>query len=144
MKNAVLSTLFLVLSTLACNVPAEVGEIDSFNGQRDVIELSEVEPTARIRSDEIGTIDDIQTWWYLIDVNLDLKTVDQIAASTYDMVVLDFIPSESNNTDFPMAEVNDKLHNTDPPKLVLAYIDIGEAEEYRTYWQSGWSIGDPE
>ena len=26
------------------------------------------------------------------------------------------------------------------PKLVIAYIDIGEAEDYRTYWQPGWGV----
>ncbi len=77
-------------------------------------------------------LDEVQTWLYLIDVNLGDDTVDQIEASTYDMVVLDFIPSEGNNTDYPMAEVVTRFHEADHPKLVLAYIDIGEAEDYRT------------
>jgi cysteinyl-tRNA synthetase len=80
----------------------------------------------------------------MIDVNLEPEMVDQMADSTYDMIVLDFIPSETNNTDYPMGETIDRLHNTDHPKIVLAYIDIAEAEEYRTYWQPGWGIGDPE
>lgn len=87
---------------------------------------------------------DVRHWLYLIDVNLELETVDQITGSTYDMVVLDFIPSEENNTDYPMAEVVARLHNAPHPKLVLAYIDIGEAEDYRTYWQFGWGTGNPE
>jgi len=29
-------------------------------------------------------------------------------------------------------------------KLVLAYMDIGEAENYRWYWQSGWNVGNPD
>jgi cysteinyl-tRNA synthetase len=43
-----------------------------------------------------------------------------------------------------MAQVIDQLHNAPQPKLVIAYIDIGEAESYRTYWQPGWGIGSPE
>ena len=35
-------------------------------------------------------------------------------------------------------------HGTDHPKLVIAHIDIGEAEDYRTYWQPGWGIENPE
>ncbi|MGD2253740.1 MAG: cellulase family glycosylhydrolase [Anaerolineales bacterium] len=85
----------------------------------------------------------VKDWLYLIDVNLDQDMVEQIAASEHDMVVLDFIPSEVENTDYPMAEVVGRLHTCDHPKLVLAYIDIGEAESYRTYWQSGWRVGDP-
>jgi endo-alpha-1,4-polygalactosaminidase (GH114 family) len=43
-----------------------------------------------------------------------------------------------------MAEVIAQLHNAPHPKLVIAYIDIGQAEEFRTYWQPGWGIGNPE
>ncbi len=86
----------------------------------------------------------VSNWLYLIDVNLEPETVQQIAASKYDMVVLDFISSEANNTDYPLADVINQLHNAEHPKLVIAYIDIGQAEEYRTYWQPDWGIGNPE
>ena len=88
-------------------------------------------------------LNDMENWLYLIDVNLSNKTVDQIAASDYDMVVIDFISSESDNTDYPMAEVIAQLHNAPHPKKVIAYIDIGEAEEYRVYWDDSWGIGNP-
>jgi len=87
---------------------------------------------------------DVSHWFYMISVNLEPEMVEQIAASEYDMVVLDFIPFEANNTDYPMAEVVERLHNAPHPKLVIAYIDIGQAEEFRTYWQPGWGIGNPE
>jgi len=89
-------------------------------------------------------LENVVNWLYLIDVNLESDTVDQIEASDHDMVILDFIPSEENNTDYPMDEVVSRLHNAAHPKLIIAYIDIGEAEEYRTYWQVGWEIGNPE
>ena len=87
---------------------------------------------------------DVSHWLYLIDVDLEPEVVGQIAASGYDMVVLDFIPSEESNTDYPMADVVAQLHGAPSPKLVIAYVDIGEAEDYRTYWQQGWRVGDPE
>jgi cysteinyl-tRNA synthetase len=31
-----------------------------------------------------------------------------------------------------------KLHAGKPGRVVLAYVDIGEAESYRAYWQSDW------
>ena len=103
------------------------------------------EPVSRGEPEQPGSaLSSVASWLYLIDVNLDDATIEQIDTSTYDMVVLDFIPSEENNTDFPMAEVIDRFHNASHPKLVLAYIDIGEAESYRTYWQAGWGIGNPE
>mgnify|MGYP002640278078 FL=1 len=42
-----------------------------------------------------------------------------------------------------MAEVVTQLQNAPHPKKVIAYIDIGEAEEYRVYWDESWSIGNP-
>jgi cysteinyl-tRNA synthetase len=89
-------------------------------------------------------LEDVRHWLYLIDVNLEPEVVQEIAASTYDMAVLDFIPSEQENTDYPMAEVIGQLHGAAHPKLVLAYIDVGEAEDYRTYWQPGWRVGNPD
>ena len=90
------------------------------------------------------SLENVSTWFYMIDVNLEQDMVDQITASEYDMVVLDFIPSEANNTDYPMAAVIAELHNAPHPKLVIAYIDIGQAEDFRTYWQPGWGIGNPD
>jgi cysteinyl-tRNA synthetase len=86
----------------------------------------------------------VEYWLYWLDVDLEQEMVDVIAASGHDMVVIDFIPSESWNTDYPMAQVVEQLHQAPHPKLVIAYIDIGEAESYRAYWQEGWGIGNPE
>ena len=91
-----------------------------------------------------GSLSGVGHWLYLIDADLSPDTVELIAGSDHDMVVLDFIPSEENSTDYPMADVVQELHASDIPKLVVAYVDIGEAEDYRTYWQNGWGIGDPE
>ena len=89
-------------------------------------------------------LDRVEYWLYLIDVNLDADTVDRIVSSEHDMVVLDFIPSEQQNADFPMGAVIDQLHGADREKLVLAYVDIGQAEDYRAYWEADWRIGDPD
>ncbi len=86
----------------------------------------------------------VEHWLYLLDTDLDEDLLQQIAASSYDMLVLDHIPSEIDREDFPMAQVIERLHGASHPKLVIAYIDIGEAESYRTYWDDNWRIGDPE
>jgi cysteinyl-tRNA synthetase len=86
----------------------------------------------------------VARWLYLLDVNLSDETVGQIVASDYDLVVLDYVSSEQTNTTYPMAETIRRLHTAPKPKLVLAYIDIGQAENYRTYWQRGWRVGSPD
>lgn len=92
---------------------------------------------------QLRSLDDVTHWFYYLDVNLEWETVERIAASSYDMVVIDFIPSEENNTDYPIAEIVETLQQAPHPKLVIAYIDIGQAESFRTYWQDDWRVGDP-
>jgi cysteinyl-tRNA synthetase len=89
------------------------------------------------------TLAEVTHWLYLIDADLGPEMVEHIAASAHDMVVLDYVPSEQGNAGYPMAEVVAQLHAAHHPKLVLAYVDIGQAEDYRTYWQPAWRVGDP-
>jgi cysteinyl-tRNA synthetase len=97
-----------------------------------------------VAQDDRPTLDEVTHWLYLIDINLEQDMVAQITDSTYDMVVIDFITSEVNNTDYPLAEVIAEWQSAAHPKLVIAYIDIGQAESYRTYWQPDWQLGEPE
>jgi cysteinyl-tRNA synthetase len=82
---------------------------------------------------------------YVLDVNSikDSAKMRELEASGYQLVVLDFVPSESSDTSrtFDMKGLVKRLHSSG--KLVVAYVDIGEAENFRTYWQSGWEIGHP-
>ena len=105
---------------------------------------TEPEVSSKVSANRARQLDDVEHWLYLIDVNLDADTVDQIVESEHDLVVFDFIPSEQQNEDYPMGEVVDQLHGAEQPKLVLAYVDIGQAEDYRSYWETDWEIGDPE
>jgi cysteinyl-tRNA synthetase len=101
-------------------------------------------PTGTRPDHLIRRLDEVEHWLYLIDVNLDADTIDEIVESEHDMVVLDFIPSEQQNTAFPMSDVVERLHEADHAKLVVAYIDVGQAEDFRVYWEPGWRIGEPD
>ena len=119
----------------------DIGAYEYGLSQEEIATTPAIPSSERSPSElRLSTVSD---WFYMIDVNLETDLVEQIAISDYDMIVLDFVPSEQNNTDYPIAEVIDQLHTADHPKLVLAYIDIGQAEEYRTYWQPDWRIGNP-
>jgi cysteinyl-tRNA synthetase len=151
----------LLLMAVACNMPLEDDEGSDDESQRpasdesagdDWDDSSAAEPDsggedsgpAKARSRPATSLAEVKHWLYLIDVNLDSDTVSQIVASEHDMVVLDFISSEADNVDYPMAGTVARLQEAPHPKLVLAYVDIGEAESYRTYWQPDWEVGDPE
>lgn len=80
-----------------------------------------------------------QTWMYQIQGLDEPGALSALAATDYPLLVLE--PgqnfSESPNN---MAEIVSTLRKTPDGKerLLLAYIDIGQAEDYRTYWQPSW------
>ncbi len=85
----------------------------------------------------------ISHWFYYLGFNPDEATLLQMENSTYDMIVMEPLFTEKNNTDYPIADVVNRFHTAAHPKLVIAYVDIGQAEEWRSYWQPGWGIGNP-
>lgn len=132
--------LLIVLVTAGCSADEEI-KLRAPEQPASVVDL----PTLPPAPPPIGEdwLEEVESWLYLIDVNLSDETVDQIVDSDFDMVVLDFISSEADNTDYPMAETVEALHDAPHPKKVIAYIDIGEAEEYRVYWEDDWGVGNP-
>ena len=104
-------------------------------------------PTPDDQASRQDQLDAVSHWFYFLSIDLasDGDVYAQLAASNYDMVVMDPIFTEENSVDEEQ-EVRDlvaSLHNATHPKLVLAYIDIGQAEDFRTYWQGGWGVGNP-
>ncbi|SDE17225.1 endo alpha-1,4 polygalactosaminidase [Rhodospira trueperi] len=115
---------------------------DDANPRPALIASAETDPAAArdARRDRLRAV---EHWLYLIDVDLEDDVIDRIGASGHDTVVIDYIASEAWNADHPMAETMDRLSGPAGNRLVLAYIDIGQTEDYRTYWRDGWGIGNP-
>ncbi len=72
--------------------------------------------------------------------NLDLAAV---GATAYDLVVMDYSADGDDATAFTPVEISALKNSPGGDKIVLAYMSIGEAEDYRFYWQSWWTPGDP-
>jgi len=86
----------------------------------------------------------VSHWFYFLDFNEVFPVVKRIAKSGYDMVVVEPIFTERENTGFKVSKMVRHLKGKAGRRLVLAYIDIGEAEDWRTYWKQSWRIGNPE
>jgi cysteinyl-tRNA synthetase len=65
----------------------------------------------------------------------------QVAASTYDLVVTDYSHDGSAAGKLTTAKV--ATLRSGGARTALAYLSIGEAENYRYYWQPGWVPGSP-
>jgi cysteinyl-tRNA synthetase len=70
--------------------------------------------------------------------------VPELARSTYDILVLD--PGSGDGTQgLKPAEIGRLKRKPDGSRrLVLAYLNIGEAENYRAYWRASWATAPPE
>jgi cysteinyl-tRNA synthetase len=64
--------------------------------------------------------------------------VTTLAQSKYDMLIVDPTATLKGNAGFDMAGMVSQLHQTDPGRVVLAYLNIGEAGCLRSYWQNNW------
>lgn len=86
----------------------------------------------------ISPLAGVQTWMYQLQGMTTSAQIDALDAQPYDMLVI-----EANNTikgleNFNTVDMVARLR-TKPDgsaRKVLAYIDIGEAEDFRTYWTS--------
>jgi cysteinyl-tRNA synthetase len=73
-----------------------------------------------------------QSWFYqLQDVD-----IDTLGESEYDVIVLDL---EDDNRQPWQPRIIESLRNgKNRKRVILAYISVGEAEKYRSYWQPEW------
>lgn len=67
--------------------------------------------------------------------------IAEIAASPADLVVIDYAPDRVYGVELPFSREDVARMRRKPDggaRIVLAYLSIGEAERYRTYWNSAW------
>ncbi len=63
--------------------------------------------------------------------------VQKLAKSGRDLIVLDAVYNTDPGGAWTMAEIQ-AVRAGKPGRRVVAYVSIGEAEDYRPYWQAGW------
>jgi len=86
-----------------------------------------------------------KTWMYQLQGLEQPDAIEALAKSNYDLLVLEPTRLVKGNEDFDTAGMVRKLRTLPNGKrrLLLAYIDIGEAEDFRTYWQKDWRKPTP-
>lgn len=90
---------------------------------------------------------DTRLWAYQIQALVEDGAIDALVATHYDMLVLDNARTDKEDVSFDMKGAVSRLKSSKGSqgqrKLVLCYIDIAEAEDWRWYWQSDWGVGNP-
>ncbi len=81
-------------------------------------------------------------WAYQIQDIDHSGAVDALVKSRYDMLVLEPTRTDRNHKTFDTKGMVSRLHATQgasgKKRIVIAYLDIGEAESWRYYWKSDW------
>lgn len=68
--------------------------------------------------------------------------IDAISNTLYDIIIIDCFYNGELLTSNDIAQLKTKHYIT--PRLVISYMSIGEAEDYRYYWQTGWDSSKPD
>jgi cysteinyl-tRNA synthetase len=96
-------------------------------------------------SSDITTLGDAQNFLYLINPGSfpsKANFLDEVRGTNYDAIIIDLFFDELDELTF--AEVASlKVKSNGGSRLVISYMSIGEAEDYRFYWQMDWNSSPP-
>ncbi len=113
--------------------------------------------TEHIPSDAVGqnaiALTEVETWAYQLQGLSEPGAVEELAASDYDLLVLEPTRTDWSSSDrcFDAAAMVRRLQRSPAGdgshrKLAIAYLNVGQAEDWRWYWtwSRGWNCrGDP-
>ena len=147
-----------VLVTDYCSSPSQIYDSYSRNQDRNYIsftapggdyDLNAIPqyPKApfNMNLQDVRRIDQAKNFLYLINSNFydtSEKLLDDLRTTNYDILLID--PFFGGDRLFRPTEISSlKQKANGGSRLVIAYLNIGAAEEFRYYWQSDWQIGNP-
>ena len=81
----------------------------------------------------------VQTWRY----QLDHINVAQLAADTSDLLVIDYAKQQGKVPLTPQDVARIRYKPDGTRRVVVAYLSVGESEEFRYYWQAAWKESPP-
>ena len=97
-----------------------------------------------VNSNDIITLGDAKNFLYLINpVNFSSREnfVAAVSETDYDVIIMDFF---FDDEEFTLSQINAlKTKANGGKRLVICYMSIGEAEDYRYYWKSTWNRNPP-
>ncbi len=103
------------------------------------------DPIIHENSNNIETLSSAQNFLYLLDPyewNSKDSFLLDIQATNYDVIIMDAFFDDVNM--LTADDVNSlKTKNNGGSRLVISYMSIGEAEDYRYYWNEDWEKNPP-
>ncbi len=97
-----------------------------------------------VNFDNITSLSQAKNFLYLLNSNLFATKGDFLTAlqnTNYDVYIMDLFYEDIPLTPSDVASLKVKVNGGS--RLVISYMSIGEAENYRYYWQAGWGPNNP-
>jgi cysteinyl-tRNA synthetase len=143
-----------ILVTDYCSTPSHISDSYAANAAFGYVSFAAPERSLNaipasapnnVNANVISLLSQAKNFLYLINPeNFTSKSdfINAVTATNYDAVIMDlFINDEA----FTAAEINQLRSKANGGKrLVICYMSIGEAEDYRYYWQSSWNSNKPD
>ncbi len=144
-----------VLVTDYCSTPLKMDDSYALNRSKQYIsfaapdrELSVIpaypSPIFAENSNNVESLFQANNFLYLINPGNFSSADDMVAnmqASNYDVLIIDAYFNDVLLTPTQVANLKTKANGG--ARKVVAYMSIGEAEDYRFYWQADWKVGNP-
>ena len=93
----------------------------------------------------VTNLNQAQNFLYLINAEnyaTKIQFINAVIATNYDALIMDLYFNDG--TAFTASEINQLKNKANGGKrIVISYMSIGEAENYRSYWNSSWNTTKP-
>jgi len=120
-KNVIIDEKDAIISELESTLADYEDQIESLAARNET-------------STETDTLSSIDNWLYQLQ-EIDVNAVGETG---FDLIVIDYSQDGDEETRFTRDEISALKDSPGGSKIVLAYMSIGEAEDYRWYWQNAW------
>jgi cysteinyl-tRNA synthetase len=150
----------VILVTDYCRTPGKMNDSFEKNRGRGYVSFAAPErelnvipnyphPIRNVNDRDIERLGDAGNFLYLINPgnwdNVDVF-IRELRDTAYDLLILDLFFEDDGGAPRPLR--SDEVHALKQKpgggkRLVVSYMSIGEAEDYRYYWQQGWRTSPP-
>ncbi len=101
-------------------------------------------PVPNENHQDIDNLNQAKNYLYLINYqnfSNKMRLLESIAVTNYDVVIMDLFYQGQAFTTQDLERLSHKANGG--KRLLIAYVSIGEAEDYRYYWQASWNNDHP-
>ncbi|MBN2289690.1 MAG: endo alpha-1,4 polygalactosaminidase [Candidatus Glassbacteria bacterium] len=122
------------------------GYISFSADHRELDDIPQYPPAPYNLSDsDVSSLEEAKNFLYLLNPGAYITRqsfIESISGTDFDVVITDLF-YEGTDELTPGEVASLKVKANGGSRLVIAYMSIGEAEDYRYYWQEGWEAAPP-